>query len=251
MEARNKILAAEADAALKTLEINRQLTADLGKLEDDRVAKETEGREKALQAAAAAAEKQKRLVEDLTASSLATFKGLGAGFEDVVQRLELAQFVTRTQQAIEGLNAGITAGIDTHGRFAAGVAALQAKMAEAVQLGYVPTIQAAEATAVAVTKVGVAAEQAAAQTAAALAAVRSALDSLDARQKVIGTPEGGYGHAYRESDERDADRGILPGAAGAGHQRGGGVHGAQGRGRAPGRVHGGDLGTRAIRRRDQ
>jgi hypothetical protein len=183
-EALNAIVAAEGDAANKTILVNERKRADLQKIDADRLADEKKNREEAVKAEAEAAEKQKALLKSLSAASLDIFKGLGGGFEDVVKSIELAQFVDKSTEAIDQLEKAMNLGLDSTGRFGEGVAALEAKMVEAINLGYVPTVEAANKVAETVTVAAVATEKASDSVAAGLfrmgAASADVIATLDA-----------------------------------------------------------------------
>ena len=184
-------LAAEAEFQGKRMVIEAQGLADLDKLGQDRLAKRKQQLEDETKAAAEAAEKQQKLLEDLKGSALKTFQGLGEGFEDVVKSLELAAFVEKTQAQIAELNKGIELGIDTHGRFAAGVQALQEKMAEAIQLGYVPTIEKAKELGAAIEETGKDAVSAGERWLQSIAGISSALDAIIAKSRAAAAAAAG------------------------------------------------------------
>jgi len=177
---------AEAAANEKITLARETLKATLIHIEEDLDKQSAESQAKRVKDAEDAAAKQQKLVEDLTASSLKTFQGLGHGFEDVVQSLELAQFVEKTRQQIAELNAGIEAGIDTHGRFAAGVKVLQENMAEALRLGYVPTIEKAEELATVIGLAADSAESAGERWLQSVSGISSALDEIIAKSRAAG-----------------------------------------------------------------
>jgi len=169
---------AKADAdANQTITLAREkLKADLIKIEEDLDKQLADLQE-------ARAEKQKKLLEDLTASALTTFKGLGADFADVTKSLELATFIEKTKQQIADLNAGIEQGIDTHGRFADGVAKLQASMDEAIRLGYVPMTEAVKETTAAVETLGDVGESSTERWLKSLEGISPALDEIAAKAR--------------------------------------------------------------------
>ena len=204
-KALDEIRDAEGRAALDTILVAEKKKASLKRLDDERVADEKKNRDEAVKKEQEAAEKQKTIIAGLKTASLDIFKGLGAGFEDVVKSLEVTQFVDKSKTAIDQLKQAMDLGLDTTGRYAAGVAALERNMVEAIRNGYVPTAEAAAKVTEAVTATAVATEQASASVAAGLFRMGAAsaetiatLDALLARAAAVsGGGVGGPGSAVR------------------------------------------------------
>ena len=143
----------EATASLKKREIAEQLKVDLGTIEDERLDKEKKSRAEAVKDSAEAA---KKIADDTKAaqtSALAIFKDLGADFADVAKKLEVAEFVTKSKEAIADLGKAFALGVIDQAKLDAGTAALTTRMQEAIALGYLPTVEAAKKVSDAVTVV--------------------------------------------------------------------------------------------------
>jgi hypothetical protein len=241
--ARNEILAAEADAALKTLVINEKKTADLKKLDDERLADEKKNRDEAVKKEEEAA---KQIIADTKASTssvAAIFKDLGAGFENTAKRLGLNEFVQKQKDAMAELEKGLKLGTVTLQQYDEGTAALTKRMQDAITLGYVPTVEAAkkvtEAVTVATEATKTAGESIAASLFKAGAASEGLIATLDALIAKGAAAQAAFAGAGRSGP---VPVGFTGGAGSAVRPAAGGASGGGGGGGATG-VYGLDFTT--------
>jgi hypothetical protein len=158
LEASDAALAADeakAKARLdaKLAEIQQLYQADAKGLDERRTA-EAKYQQDVIALEANAAKQRQTIIEGLTAAALASLKGLGAGFEDIEQKLTLATFLQNTQKAIaQWLELGVAIANGDKTLTDAGltiqnvqdvVKALTQQMQDAISHGIVPMTDAVE-----------------------------------------------------------------------------------------------------------
>jgi hypothetical protein len=142
---------ARLDAKLE--EIQKLYQATSQGLEERRTA-EAKYQQDVIALEANAAKQRQTIIEGLTTAALASLKGLGAGFEDIEQKLTLATFLQNTQKAVAGwLELGVAIANGDKTLTDAGltiqnvqdvVKALTQQMQDAISHGIVPMTDAVE-----------------------------------------------------------------------------------------------------------
>lgn len=184
---------AEVDANTTITKAREQLKADLLKIEADLDTKSAESQEKRVKDAAEAAEKQTRLIRDLTVKSRSIVEGLGSGFADLAKKLGVGQFVQETQDALGVLRQSFEQGVISQQDLTRGTEVLTEKMQEAVRLGYVPAIEKTQELAAETAKAADVAEDAGAKWLTSISGISASLDALIAKSRAAASAVAGAG----------------------------------------------------------